>query len=229
MPIHSEYGIVLALLLAGFAGSVSHCVGMCGPFVLAQSSELKNAGGPSLKGWMRRLLLPYHAGRATTYVVLGVAASLLTGQVLKLAAFSIAAHILLVLAGTLFLFSAFANVFPKYSVGMCGLPGWLMQRITPLLPKNSVASGYVLGLLLGYLPCGLLYAALLAAAATASPLLAAAGMFAFFLGTVPALLAVSLGGHVLLPRQRAWVKTLTTLLMAVNGISLFVIAGRGVG
>src|SRR4030095_7428592 len=67
-------GVPGSLLLAGLAGSVVHCVGMCGPFVLGQvMADLDH--GPSAYGEWRRLcgaaLLPYHLGRLTTYAALG--------------------------------------------------------------------------------------------------------------------------------------------------------------
>ncbi len=66
----------------------------------------------------------------------------------------------------------------------------------PLFARPVGFRGYALGLMLGFLPCGLLYGALAAAAASGDPLTGAFAMIAFALGTVPALLAVGLAGHV---------------------------------
>ncbi len=72
------------------------------------------------------------------------------------------------------------------------------RRLRPgfALPLTRTLRGYPLGVALGFLPCGILYAALAAAAATASPWYGATAMFCFGLGTVPALFAVGLFGAV---------------------------------
>src|SRR5258706_15427441 len=83
----ADNGALLASLsLAGLVGSASHCAGMCGPFVLAQAATrlCRQPAGPG--GELRRLagglLLPYHLGRSTTHVGLGVVAALGAGGVM---------------------------------------------------------------------------------------------------------------------------------------------------
>ena len=57
-------GYPLMFLAAGLAGSLSHCVGMCGPFVMTQSSRFERVS--------QSAIIPYHLGRITTYVILGM-------------------------------------------------------------------------------------------------------------------------------------------------------------
>jgi hypothetical protein len=73
-------------------------------------------------------------------------------------------------------------------------PGWtrMLARLTSRIDRTGPGGGYLLGVALGFLPCGFLYAALAAAAATADPLQGALAMLAFGLGTVPALVLVGI-------------------------------------
>src|SRR5262249_36973850 len=67
-----------SLFLAGLAGSITHCGGMCGPFVMAQVSQrLAVTALEDTTAWTRvsgAALAPYHLGRLTTYSLLGAAA-----------------------------------------------------------------------------------------------------------------------------------------------------------
>ncbi len=226
-----NHTLTAALFLGALVGSVSHCAGMCGPFVIAQISGFSAPAGKNAGSWYRVLLLPYHAGRLTTYTLLGVLASALSAPVLHKPAFHIISSMLLVLAGTLFLASAFSQLVPSkyfnFNFNLCGTPTWIMQLIAPLLPSHSLLAGYVLGVLLGFLPCGLVYAAIMAVAATGNILAAAAGMIAFSAGTMPMLMVISLGGKMALKRQYVWLKPAMAILMVVNSMMLFIMAGRG--
>jgi sulfite exporter TauE/SafE len=76
--------------------------------------------------------------------------------------------------------------------------------------------GYLLGVLLGFIPCGLLYGALTAAASTGDPLAGAFGMGAFVLGTIPTLFAVALLGHFAGQRWRTLVQRGAPMLLLLN-------------
>ena len=96
-------------------------------------------------------------------------------------------------------------------------PGW---RSTP-------SGGYPLGVVLGFLPCGFLYAALTTTAASGSPLLGALGMLAFGLGTVPALVAVGVAGHAAGRRWQRGVAVAAPVAMLLNAALLTALALRG--
>jgi sulfite exporter TauE/SafE len=102
-----------------------------------------------------------------------------------------------------------------------------MKRVTPLFKKATLVNGYLLGVMLGFIPCGLVFAALMAVSATADPMKALVGMLAFGLGTMPALIAVALGGRALFRVRPVWVKPAFTALMIFNSLLLFVMAGKG--
>lgn len=215
-----------SLFLAGLVGGVTHCAGMCGPFVVAQSG--------SLERFASSMLLPYHAGRMTTYVALAV----LTNSVLNIAFAasplkSLFAAPMLALAGAAFLVTA----FPKLSALLpwavsfrISLPyRWISNVSAFLLRGPGALKRYALGVLLGFMPCGLVLSALLAAATAENAYQSALAMAAFAVGTVPALFMVTISGHslkVLFPRSSGYA---FRGLMVFNGLWLMAMAGFLIG
>lgn len=220
-----SYGLNISLFLAGLVGGFTHCAGMCGPFVLAQTGQ-----GPAIQKRGESLLLPYHLGRMTTYVALAV----LVNSVLNLAfLFSglralIAAPILL-LAGVIFLVSAFPRLsllFPWISHIRMSFPYKIVSRFSgALMKKQTLLGRYALGVLLGFLPCALLLSALLAASTAPSPLHAATAMALFTLGTMPSLILVSIGSRALGQKYPQALKRISRGAMVVSGVWLIVLAG----
>lgn len=173
----------IALFLVGLLGGV-HCVGMCGGIVGALSM-----GGPAR--WS--LHLAYNAGRIFSYALAGALVGALgsaglgrAGQVPVRLIFYFLANAMLVALGL-------------YLIGLSGalalterLGQVLWQRIQPLtrrfLPVRSLAQAFPLGLLWGWLPCGLVYSALASALTAGSAQRGALMMLAFGLGTLPNLL-----------------------------------------
>ena len=199
-----------ALFLAGLAGGLTHCAGMCGPFVLAQAGS--RAGDALSGGVIRRLagacLWPYHLGRATGYVALGAAAGGFGGAFAGLTGLRFVAAALLLLAALLMLAQGSARMaalLPRLPAPR--LPPALEARIGALLAAPGPRAQFRLGLLLSALPCGLLWAALAGAAAAGSALAGGIAMLGFVAGTVPALVGVAtLGGFFIRlagPRARA--------------------------
>ncbi len=203
-------GLFLAMLSAGAVGSVVHCAPMCGPFVLAQvSSNLSRIGAARLCERHRvaqGLLLPYHFGRITTYAALGALAAG-GGAAVGALPFARWAPAALLLAGAL-LFAAQATrrLVPQAAQGrirsarrrmawMSPQGSALLARLAQRIDRSTWRGGFLLGLLLGFLPCGMLYAALAAAAGSGSAPAGAAAMVAFGLGTAPGLAAVGIAGQ----------------------------------
>lgn len=85
---------------------------------------------------------------------------------------------------------------------------------------------YLSGVLLGFMPCGLLYAALMMAATTANPLMGMLGMWLFVLGTMPALLIASVGAEIMAQKWQAFMQKTGRVMMAFNGIVLMMMAER---
>ncbi|MBL6931574.1 MAG: sulfite exporter TauE/SafE family protein [Rhodospirillales bacterium] len=226
---------LLSLFLAGLAGGGSHCVGMCGPIVLSQvSSRLEEVPASSMSEFSRlkgAALAPYHAGRMTTYSLLGASVALISGGIIHASGFKYVATGLLVLAGLFFLGYAakmLGLALPGFgSSGKLGpLAGRLSGLARPLFRRPVGWRGYMLGVALGFIPCGLLYGALAAASSTADPLAGFLVMIAFALGTIPALLVVGFGGHIAIGRWRGSMSLIAPVLLIVNGGFLLIMAWR---
>ncbi len=211
------------LFASGLVGGIGHCTGMCGPLVAAFS--FNRAGG----GGIRPPLL-YHLGRLTTYSLAGGAAGF-TGSFLDVAA-AVAPYqrAVLTAAGALIALSglALAGWLPRAGVPRPGRPGLIAKACRLLAGEGTPAAWYPLGLVLGFLPCGLVYAALLAAAREGMEAADHGGGFLrgflvmalFGAGTVPALLVVGKLAGALSARARTGFSRLSAALVAAAGAVL---------
>lgn len=234
-PAAVQGGMLGALFVAGMAGSAMHCVPMCGGLVLGQVADrmARLSGGALCERQRLRagLLVPYHLGRLTTYAALGALAACsaaVLGRVPWLSALSSA---LMVLAASMFLFHAATRLLGLRGWTAQAPAGWsrLIRRLTVGLDRGKAPGGYLLGLALGLLPCGFLYGALIAAAATARPEQGAAAMLAFGLGTVPALMIVGVAGQAAGQRWRSQTARVAPAILALNAVLLLGLAWRQVG
>jgi uncharacterized protein len=189
-----------AAFLVGLAGSV-HCLGMCGGI----------AGALALSGQARhRVLVPLlnSGGRITSYALAGALAG---GIGLILAGGTASGHagheghgdpgglgqglgmgtLLQLVTALLFIgigLSMLTHLTPLRFIEQAGARLWraVQPRAARLLPAGGPAGAWFAGMLWGWLPCGLVYTMLVAAAASGSPLRGAALMLAFGLGTTAA-------------------------------------------
>lgn len=162
---------MLGAFVAGLAGS-PHCALMCGPF--ASACARSSAG---LGAW--------HAGRLTSYALLG----------------AVAGGVGAALPGPPWVPAVFAVVFLAwFAAGLAGLapePRLVFPALTRsgslLREDRGAAARYVFGIVNGFLPCGLVYAALGLPVALAAPVPGALAMLAFGAGTLPLLSVAALG------------------------------------
>ncbi|WP_374650875.1 sulfite exporter TauE/SafE family protein [Dongia sp.] len=235
--IEGHGSIILAMLLAGLVGSLTHCAGMCGPLVAAQSLERAAMRVTSRGEAWRRLaggaLIPYQLGRTTTYMALGAVAALPVAAGDSLLSANWLPPLLLWGAAAIFLWQGLAKLdaIPASLVSSGSVAGATTGPILSLLrPLRAMAGtlmrqptgmhGYLLGILLGFLPCGLLYGAIVAAAATGDPLAAAFAMLAFAVGTFPLSWAIGYGSRFATQRFRSKLKVPLGLLMIFNAVLL---------
>lgn len=220
--VETHGGLLTGLFLTGLIGSVSHCVGMCGPFVLSQVAARLEALPAARMTEFHRLsgaaLIPYHLGRATTYAGLGAVAGWAAGALAGWGGFRYVAGGLLVLAALFLLGMAMPRL--KTLLGSSAGESWWSRHVAglarPLFASPTGWRGWLLGVALGFIPCGLLYAALSAAAASGDPLGAAFAMLAFTAGTVPALLVLGVAGHFAIGQWRSAVLRWAPLLLVAN-------------
>jgi sulfite exporter TauE/SafE len=217
-------GLPGSLFLAGLAGSLVHCVGMCGPFVLGQVMADATAGTAGNYGEWRRLagasLIPYHLGRLTTYTMLGAAAGAATALFTATSTFAWLSGALLLIAATLMAMQAFGLAVGATSPLTAGLA----RLAGPLSSSRGPLARYALGVVLGFLPCGLLYGAIAAAGGTASTREGALAMAAFALGTAPALVAVGWGGLIARRRLHDVARWIAAPLLLANAVLMLALA-----
>lgn len=214
----------LLVIFAGFfvTGIVSslHCIGMCGP-ILAGFSQVfvtvkgKRVGGAAVDfAW-------YHVGRLWTYALLGLIAGFAGAGVRHGSAvmgwhqWSGAA----IGAAVIFSGLALLGVVPGLKLDQlahgCGSggPKWLQS----LVAGRGAMPRLLLGAVMGFLPCGLVYAMLVLAAALPTPLHAAGAMLAFGLGTLPSLTGVLIASRAVPARLRAQGTRLAAVLVILSG------------
>jgi sulfite exporter TauE/SafE len=203
-----NYWLPLAL---GLTGSL-HCVGMCGPLIW--STDFGSSARKQLFGqWV------YHMSRVAMYAGLGLVFGLI-GQTLVVAGLQ---KVLSIAGGFLLVsFALFGGLIET----------WLSKRTSGLVHR-LVESGYryirgahdifrwfILGLLNGIVPCGLVYAALAGAIATGSAVQGALFMVLFGLGTWPLLFAAGFSGQGLKKMLRGRVGLVRQAVLLISGLLL---------
>lgn len=175
--------IIIPGFILGIASSL-HCMGMCGPIAIAIPHRSQTKLGVMVDDFA------YNIGRVVTYTVLGALIGVI-GATVSLAGYQ---ELLSVFAGILLLLvvlipKKYANKITSFSfVGK--LVRKLQKYLQFFLQSKSRSSLFVLGLLNGLLPCGLVYVALTASLANADILGSALFMGAFGLGTVPIMFVI---------------------------------------
>ncbi len=191
MMIDALSAVLIGIISAG------HCLGMCGGLTVAFGVNSKGTS----------VLAAYNLGRITTYTGLGflIGAGLSWLPASTVPALRLIAAALLVLIALYYL-----NIAAWITrVESLALPLW--RRLQPLakrwLPVTTLRQAYPLGLVWGFLPCGLVYSALGFAATAANPWASAGLMLCFGFGTLPAMM---LTGAAAKPFQRGlnrpWVR-----------------------
>ena len=221
--------LYLIFLTTGFTVGFGHCIGMCGPIVVSFSLHLK--GG--------KILVPqllYNLGRITTYGILGGIMGLtgsFTGVTAGIAGLQkgvmIVAGLMIILMGV-----AMSGRLPLGRIfgDYCNPKGVISRGFRRLSTSKSPVAYLPLGLLLGLLPCGPVYTALIASAragmeakASLEGFLLGSGIMLFFgLGTVPALFLVAKLSDLDWLKSRQVIYKISSVLMVIVGV-YFVMKG----
>lgn len=212
--------IILTGLTLGLLSSF-HCVGMCGPIALSipvhQYSEWKKNLG----------IVLYNLGRTLTYALLGLIIGLI-GQSLYFAKFQQYFSIIVGCVILLFILNYYWKIKFRFNNKIrFRIVKMLQSKLAQLLQKRKVQHLFFIGILNGILPCGMVYLALTAAAATGNFANAAIFMLAFGMGTAPLMYAfVSLGKFFSSTHRLFFQKsvpimlTLMAVLLIVRGLNL---------
>ncbi|MEN8189083.1 MAG: sulfite exporter TauE/SafE family protein [Thermodesulfobacteriota bacterium] len=224
--------IYLLMLASGFLGGFGHCIGMCGPIVGSYCVLMED----------RRFLphLLYNYGRITTYVLLGGLlgySGAFLGTVQTLQVFQKA---VMIIAGVVIILMGLGLggwlPFLQPLIGGSGggrfttlFSGWVKNIFSGKLP---VAAFYPMGIVLGFIPCGLVYTALITTARAAMEaeneltglLQGGLLMLLFGLGTLPALLLVGRFINIISLKMRENLYKLSAVFMVIMGI-IFLVNG----
>lgn len=210
----------IAAFTIGFMGSL-HCIGMCGGI----SSALTTAVKPASSTISRQLGYPllYSTGRIASYSIAGAIAGLLGHQFRELlgghgpSLLRMFAGVMMILLG-LYL-SGWWHILNHLERAGARLWKSIAPLTRRLIPIDNPLKALALGMLWGWLPCGLVYSALAWSVGAESPWQGALLMLSFGLGTLPAMLGVGMFSHVLNDWARARAnRTFAALLLIGFGL-----------
>ncbi len=218
----------LAAFLVGLLGA-GHCVGMCGGITSALVFSLPQT---TRNDWRRALpyLLSYNGGRIISYSVAGMLVAgigLLLGNLLpvqRAQQFLLIVAALFMIAMGLYLGGWWSGLLKLEQAG-----GWLWKLIKPvaqkLMPVSTPAQAFVMGLVWGWLPCGLVYSVLIWALSAGSVLKGGLLLASFGLGTLPTLLVTgSAAGYLARHIQTPLVRQISGVIILLFGVALLVSA-----
>ncbi len=212
---------ILAAFLVGLVGSL-HCIGMCGPIAIA----LPVPDSSNLSFFTGRIL--YNLGRVVTYAFLGAVLGLVGSKIALAGAqqvVSIVLGILIIVA--VLLPQKYKNYFAQHPM-IQKLAHPLKSNIGVLFSKGTFSAMFLIGILNGFLPCGLVYVALAGAIASGDAISGAAVMILFGLGTVPAMFAASVFGKFINIGIRARIRKAVPVLAIFLGV-IFILRGMNLG
>lgn len=193
--LNNESSLFVVLFLGGLTGGMTHCIWHCGSLTACHL-----LCGNSSKN--TQSYFSWHVGRFLAYGALGFCAALLGRHIMAFAYWPIVASTMLILAGGIFIAGSLFSRFRK--------------------PLRRV--GFAHGIFMGFMPCSLLYAALMVVTVTANPWQGLIGMWLFTLGTMPALLLANGGAGFIAKKWKTEAVIVGRLMMAINGFSLWILA-----
>jgi sulfite exporter TauE/SafE len=226
--------VAITLPLAFTIGLLSslHCLSMCGPIACTLTMTLPQADRDQ---WSRLapLALLYNLGRVLSYGIAGAVVAGVGGHLIVLLPGEVGHVVLRVAAAGLMIGIGLhlAGLLPGFArIDRLGRPLWRrLERLgRRLVPVRSLPQAALVGMVWGWLPCGLVYAMLLTSAAQGSATAGALFMVAFGLGTMPSLLAaVVFTGRVTHLRPSSAMRRMGGLLVVSLALATLVLPGLG--
>lgn len=210
--------LIATAMIMGAVGS-THCIGMCGPIALS----LPVVKESNFSKFLSSLL--YNFGRVITYACIGLIMGMI-GQTFALFGFQQILSIGLGVGILVFLFIPAKVSLLNKSNPLSVFFSQLRKKIGSLFMQRNYAAIFMIGLLNGLLPCGLVYLALAGAVATGDPFRSSVFMAAFGLGTLPLMWTVAFFGTLISIRTRTVFRKAYPLIMGLMGCLLIL---RGLG
>ncbi|WP_424964345.1 sulfite exporter TauE/SafE family protein [Ekhidna sp.] len=199
---------MIGAFIIGLFGSL-HCVGMCGPVMMAFMGPKQSKKGFAL----------YHSGRILAYVLIGgilglLGATMALMQLQKFLAFFLGFGLILL----------YGIPSIRHRLERFYFESRFYQFLKTFLSKNlSVRRRWFLsGVANGFFPCGLTYVAAAGAVALGNPLEGAAFMILFGLGTLPALITLSFAGNIFSQRIKTLIPRSIPIIAIASGFLLII-------
>ncbi len=212
---------ILSAFIIGLVGSL-HCIGMCGPIALALPSSQQN----KFKFVLGRVL--YNVGRIISYALMGAFFGLIGS---KIALFGFQQTLSLAIGILLLLYviipKSLIHKLPRIKL-VDNFTSVIKKSFTSLWRKDSLSSLLLIGILNGFLPCGLVYVAIAGAAATGTIQHGALFMILFGLGTLPMMTIIALLGNFITLQLRRRLTKLIPVFIALLAI-IFILRGLNLG
>ncbi|MDO9593608.1 MAG: sulfite exporter TauE/SafE family protein [Lutibacter sp.] len=208
-------------LIFGLAGGF-HCIGMCGPiaFIIPVNRESKTS--------LVFQTFLYHFGRILSYSIIGLLFGFV-GKGLYLAGFQ---QRLSILMGVIMIVTILTpvSVFNKYNFSkpLYKIIGKVKYNLGIYLNKKTNKALFSIGFFNGFLPCGLVYIAVIGSISTGSPVQGALYMALFGVGTIPMMTAAVLLGNFVSVSLRAKFQKIIPVFVIIIGL-LFILRGLGLG
>jgi uncharacterized protein len=215
--------LIIAFNLGLF--STVHCVGMCGGILTAMMLASPEAE-QNIKSKVFKRSLAYNLGRISSYSIAGLLGGLLGAQIVGLSQ-NLNAHLILQSIAALVLTGLALDIlgllpFRQFTESI-GMKLW--KYIQPLgkrfYPINSFGRAFLFGMLWGWLPCGLVYSALLLSLSAGAPFEGMMTMLFFGLGTLPGMLTAGyFADYLKQAKTNVRLRLVTAILMILIAISL---------
>jgi hypothetical protein len=221
----TDYLLLITAFSLGFLGS-PHCAGMCGGIVGVLHGGVDDGISSNKQQVLYGLL--FNSGRLLSYAIAGMIAATLGSSLIGLIGMESSHAAMQMIAGA-FMLALGLSIAGWWSglsrIESFGLRFWrLLQPITAkFIPVRSKTQALLLGSLWGWLPCGLVYTALMLVLATGDALQGGLTMLAFGLGTLPMLALLGLSaGRINQWRANSRVRSLMGSVIILFGIVTFV-------
>ena len=212
---------IYAAFLVGLVGSL-HCIGMCGPIAIALPVPDSN----NLSFFTGRIL--YNLGRVVTYAFLGAVLGLVGSKIALAGAQQVVSIVLgIIIIIAVILPQKYKNFFAQHPI-IQKLAHPLKSNIGVLFSKGTFSAMFLIGILNGFLPCGLVYVALAGAIASGDAISGSAVMILFGLGTVPAMFIASVFGKFINIGIRTKIRKAVPVLAIILGV-IFILRGMNLG
>ncbi|MGE5354859.1 MAG: sulfite exporter TauE/SafE family protein [Deltaproteobacteria bacterium] len=194
--------------LMGLIGSL-HCAGMCGPIALSLPYRV----GLQAKEEAFFKILTYNLGRVLTYAMMGLVFGLIGRSFFTM---GIQKWVLIILAVILIVIALFSIDIEYQSLRIPFINkynAFIKEKLSGAIRNSGVLSFFYIGILNGFLPCGLVYMAIIAAITVGSVIQGVLYMVLFGIGTMPMMMALGFGGNLINTRFRNFLRRLYPAFM----------------